>query len=184
MSDAGATGPCGIAAACLCNGDLPATGVLQATVTTQYVAQITAAFGDTTGFAVGDSICVNQSAVGATILVPVGGGADAAHVVLVPDGETCTPNFAYTVELDDGGRPLSCNAGTESQLSLTTQQAVDALRASDCTASLAAVDSRWGANPCGPASGCATGGDATLLGAAGALALVVAVALARRVRLL
>jgi len=165
----------------LCGGgDLPADGVLEATVTTEYQAQITATFGDATGFSIGDSICVNQSAVGATILVPVRNDADAAHVVLVPDGETCTPNFAYTVELDDAGRPLPCNAGNESSLSMTTQQAVDALRANDCTASLAAIDSRWSADPCGPASGCAVGGGPTALGALGAIALGVAISWRRR----
>ena len=162
-------------------GNLPADGVLEATLTTQYIAQITATFGDTTGFAVGDSICVNQSTVGATILVPVQSGGDAAHVILVPDGETCTPNFAYTVQLDDGGRPLACNAGSETSIPLTTQQAVDALRAQSCAATLAADDPRWGQNLCGAPGGCASSGaDATLLGAAGALALVVIVALARR----
>jgi hypothetical protein len=180
VSDAGATGTCGIAASCLCSGDLPARGVLEATVTTEYQAQITATFGDTTGFSIGDSICVNQSAVGATILVPIASDADAAHVVLVPDAETCTPNFAYTVQLDDAGRPLGCNAGNESSLTLTTQQAIDALRAQDCAASLGAVDARWSTSACVTSAGCALGGGTTAFGALGAIALVAWISSRRR----
>lgn len=177
-------GPCNLAAACLCGGgNVPADGVLEATVTASFQAQVTATFGDTTGFAVGDSICVNQSVVGATILVPVQSGGDADHVVLVPDGETCVPNFAYTVQLDDGGRPLACNAGIEQQVPLTTQQAVDALRAQDCAAALGALDSRWSDSECTATSGChasATAG-APLGAAAVGLALVWAIS-SRRAR--
>jgi hypothetical protein len=161
VTDGGSS--CDIAAACMCGGALvpagnvPADGVLEAEVTSAFQARVAATFGDTTGFAVGDMICVDQSVVGATILVPVQSGGDAAHVTLVPDGETCVPNFAYTVQLDDGGRPLACNAGIESQLPLTTQQAVDALRAQDCAASLGAVDARWTGSACAPPGGCSAG---------------------------
>jgi len=172
-------GPCDLAASCLCAGGT-ADGVLVATVTYSYEAQITATFGTTTGFAVGDSICVNQSAVGTTILVPVPSDADAAAIELVPDGETCVPNFAYTVELDDGGRPLACNSGIESTLPLTMQQAVDALQAQDCAASLAALDSRWSESECSAASGCrASPFGATPLGAASAVGVVLVFVLAR-----
>jgi hypothetical protein len=178
-------GPCELAASCLCGGaDAPADGVLVATVTSSYQAQITATFGDTTGFSVGDAICVNQSAVGATILVPVQSGGDAAHVVLVPDGETCVPNFAFTVQLDDGGRPLACNSGIESAIPLTTQQAVDALRAQDCAGALAVLDSRWAQNECSAPGGCRTSPwSASPLGAASLIGLVlVAVLSFRRAR--
>lgn len=162
MSDASAE-YCDIAASCLCggqfvqNGNVPADGVLEATVTYAYEAQITATFGNPGAFAVGDTICTNQSVVGATILIPVKSGSDAAQVVLPPpDGGTCVANFAFNVMLDDAGRPLSCNAGNEAQLSLTTQQAIDALLASDCTASLASSDSRWSESACATSGGCQT----------------------------
>jgi hypothetical protein len=175
MSDAST---CDIAASCLCGGafvhagNVPADGVLEATITNVYEAQITATFGNVGAFAVGDVICVNQSAVGASILVPVSHG-DAAQVVLPPpEGGTCVPNYAFNVLLDDGGRPLSCNAGNESQLALTTQQAIDALLASDCTASLAKNDSRWSESACATSGGCQTSSSAPGLGALVALAFV------------
>jgi hypothetical protein len=170
---------CDIAASCLCggkyvqNGNVPADGVLEATITYAYEAQITATFGNVGSFAVGDTICVDQSVVGATILVPVKNGGDAAQVVPPPpDGGTCVPNFAFNVMLDDGGRPLSCNAGNESQLSMTTQQAIDALMASDCTAQLAKNDSRWAENACAPSGGCQTSATTPGMGALFALVFV------------
>lgn len=173
---------CDTAAACLCGGtyvhagNLPADGVLEATITSSYVAEVTNTFGTTTGFATGDVICVDQSAVGSTILVPIQNGGDAAHVVPPPpDGGTCVPNFAYTVLLDDGGRPLACNDGTESSLALTEQQAVAAMRASDCTASLGAIDSQWTKSACQSSSGCnASAAPATFGAAATALVVVLA----------
>ncbi len=153
-------------------GNVPADGVLEATLTNAYEAQITATFGNVGAFAVGDVICVNQSVVGATILVPVS-HSDAAQVVLPPpEGGTCVPNYAFNVLLDDGGRPLSCNAGNESQLALTTQQAIDALLASDCTASLAKNDSRWSESACAPSGGCQTSASAPMGGALVTLAVL------------
>ncbi len=182
MSDGGQQ--CDIAAACLCGGtyihagNLPADGVLEATITSSYVAQVTSTFGTTTGFATGDVICVDQSAVGASILVPVQSGSDAAHVVPPPpDGGTCVPNFAYTVLLDDGGRPLACNDGTESSLALTEQQAVTAMRASNCTASLGAIDSHWTESACQTSGGCnASAAPATF----GVTVAIVVIAIAVR----
>lgn len=180
MSDAGQY--CDIAASCLCGGafvhagNLPADGVLEATVTSSYVGQVTRTFGTTTGFAVGDVICVDQSAVGATILVPVQDGSDAAHVVAPPpDGGTCVPNFAYTVQLDDAGRPLACNDGIESSLTLGEDQAVAALRANDCVASLGAIDSRWSQTDCATTSGCSEVGAPTSFGVAAAVIAVLAI---------
>jgi hypothetical protein len=151
---------CDIAASCLCGGlyvhagNLPADGVLEATITNAYIAQVTAVFG-TTSFSVGSVICVDQSTVGATILVPVQSGGDAAQVVPPPpDGGTCVPDYAYTVQLDDGGRPLSCNDGTQGSLQLTTSQAVTALLAKDCSTSLGSIDSRWTQNDCESSGGC------------------------------
>jgi len=159
---------CEIAATCLCRGDLPADGVLEATITAAFQAQVTAVHGNAGAFAVGDTICVDQSVVGASILVPVKSDSDAAQVVLPPpDGGTCVPSYAYTVLLDDGGRPLACNDGVESQLSLDTQQSTLALMASDCTAALAKSDSRWSGSSCAPSGGCAT--TFTSPSAAGAL---------------
>ena len=154
---------------------MPADGVLVAQVTASFQAQITATFGDATGFSVGDAICVNQSVVGATILVPVQNGGDA-EVILVPDGETCVPNFAYTVQLDDGGRPLACNSGLETNLPLSTQQAVDALRSPDCASALATLDARWSDTECSADSGCHA--SASSRAPLGAVALALAVALA------
>src|SRR5256885_13785969 len=129
------------AAACLCRGDLPADGVLEATIFSSFEAQITAVHGNVGAFVVGETICVDQSVVGAAILVPIENASDAAQVVLPPpDGGTCVPNYAYTVLLDDGGRPLACNAGDESQLSLDTSKSIDALLPSDCAAALAKDD--------------------------------------------
>ena len=186
MSDA-STEYCDIAASCLCGGqyvhagNVPADGVLEATITYAYEAQITATFGSVGTFAVGDTICVDQSVVGATILVPVKSGGDAAQVVPPPpDGGTCVPNFAFTVMLDDGGRPLACNAGSEAQLSLTTQQAIDALQANDCTAALAKNDSRWSQNACAPSGGCQTSATTPTIGAIAMLIAIVGLALARR----
>ena len=188
MSDASSE-YCDIAASCLCggkyvqNGNVPADGVLEATITYAYQAQITATFGNVGSFAVGDTICVNQSVVGATILAPVKNGGDAAQVVLPPpDGGTCVPNFAFNVMLDDGGRPLSCNAGNEAQLALTTQQAVDALLASDCAASLAKSDSRWADNACTPSGGCQTSATGPGMGAVASLVVVVLWISSRRFR--
>lgn len=185
MIDAGEY--CDIASSCLCGGkyfqagNLPATGVLEATVTQSFVAQITATFGTTTGFAVGDAICVDQSTVGATILVPVS-TSDAAQVVPPPpDGGTCVPNFAYTVLLDDGGRPLACNDGIESQLALTEQQAVAAMQAPDCNANLASLDARWADNECTTPGGCNE--SAAPLHAVGAAAIaLIALAVLSSVR--
>lgn len=166
---------CEIAATCLCRGDLPADGVLEAAVTAAFQAQITKVHGNAGAFGVGDTICVDQSIVGASILVPVKNDSDAAQVVLPPpDGGTCVPSYAYTVLLDDGGRPLACNDGVESQLSLDTQKSIDALMASDCTAALANDDSRWSGSSCAPGGGCAT--SASPVDTTGAL--VVAIALA------
>jgi len=176
-------GYCDIAASCLCGGvyvhagNLPADGVLEATVTSSYVAQVTAVHG-TSSFKVGDVICVDQSMVGATILVPVQNGSDAAQVVFPPpDGGTCVPNYAYTVVLDDGGRPLACNDGTQAGLQLTTSEAVAALLAKDCKGSLASVDSHWAQNECS-SGGCQSSPSAPL--ALGAL-VVLAVLLFLRV---
>jgi hypothetical protein len=181
VSDAGEY--CDIASSCLCGGafvhagNLPADGVLEATVTASYVAQVTATFGATTGFAVGDVICVDQSTVGATILVPLQSGTDAAQVVPPPpDGGTCVPNFAYTVQLDDAGRPLACNDGTESTLALTEQQAVAAMRASDCNASLASIDSHWADDECATSAGCNTSGASALGHVFGGAAMIIAFA--------
>ena len=166
---------CEIAATCLCRGDLPADGVLEATLTAAFQAQITAVHGNVGAFAVGDTICVDQSIVGASILVPVKSDSDAAQVVLPPpDGGTCVPSYAYTVLLDDGGRPLACNDGVESQLSLDTPKAIDALTASDCTAALAKNDSRWSGSSCAPSGGCAT--TFASPSAAGALVVVIVMA--------
>ena len=185
MSDDASTEICDTASACLCGGqfvhvsNVPARGVIEATVTTAYEAQITVVFGNVGTFAVGDSICVNQSTVDATILIPVS-DADAAQVVPPPpDGGTCVPNYAFSVMLDDGGRPLSCNAGNESQIPLTTQQTIDALLASDCNASLAKVDSRWSQNACVPLSGCQTSSSAPSIGALVVLAFVLWVSFRR-----
>ncbi len=160
MTDAAS---CAIASTCLCGGEnLPANGVLEATVTQSFVAQITATFGTTTGFAVGDAICVDQSVVGATILVPVQQDTDAAQVVLPPlDGGTCVPNYANTILLDDAGRPLACNDQNESALALTTPQAVAAMQASSCSASLSALDTRWSESSCADeGAGCNQSGSA------------------------
>jgi hypothetical protein len=177
-------GYCDIAASCLCGGlyvqagNIPATAVLEATVTTAYVAQITSIVGNTT-FAVGDTICVDQSEVGATILVPVQNGSDAAQVVLPPpEGGTCVPDYAYTVLLDDAGRPLACNDGTESSLLLTTNQAIAALQAPDCKASLASIDSRWSQTDCASSGGCSLAPEAAGFGSI--LVGLVLVALAAR----
>ena len=165
---------CETAATCLCRGDLPADGVLEATIFASFQAQITSVHGNVGAFVVGDTICVDQSVVGASILVPVKAASDAAQVVLPPpDGGTCVPNYAYTVLLDDGGRPLACNDGVESQLSLNTSKSVDALMASDCTAALAKDDSRWSGSSCASGGGCETSA-APLSGTA---ALVVAIGL-------
>jgi hypothetical protein len=160
-------GYCDIAASCLCGGmyvhagNVPADAVLEATITSSYVARVTTVIGTST-FAVGDVICVNQSAVGSTILVPIQNGSDAAQVVPPPpDGGTCVPDYAYTVLLDDGGRPLVCNDGTQSSLQLTTDQAVTALRAKSCAASLASIDSRWSQTDCASPGGCQVGPDAS-----------------------
>jgi hypothetical protein len=151
---------CDIAATCLCRGDLPADGVLEATIFAAFQAHITAVHGNASAFAIGETICIDQSVVGASILVPVKSASDAAQVVLPPplgDGGsgTCVPNQAYTVLLDDGGRPLACNDGIESQLSLDTPKSIAALMASDCTAALAKDDSRWSGSSCAP-GGCET----------------------------
>lgn len=151
---------CETAATCLCRGDLPADGVLEATITAAFEARVTATHGNAGAFAIGDTICVDQSIVGASILVPIKSDSDAAQVVLPPPiGDsgvgTCVPNQAYTVLLDDGGRPLACNDGIESQLSLGTQKSIDALMASDCTGALAKDDSRWSGSSCA-LSGCST----------------------------
>jgi hypothetical protein len=168
---------CDIAASCLCGGqyvhagNLPADGVLEATITTAYIAQVTAVFG-TTSFSVGSVICVDQSTVGATILVPVQNGSDAAQVVPPPpDGGTCVPDYAYTVLLDDGGRPLSCNDGTQASLQLSTSQAVTALLAKDCSASLGSIDSRWDQNDCASSGGCQTSPAAPIGVAVGVIVL-------------
>ena len=155
--------------------------MLEATLTSAYVAQINAVYG-TSSFAVGDVICVDQSVVGSDILVPIQNGSDAAQVVPPPpDGGTCVPNYAYTVLLDDGGRPLACNDGTQSSLQLTTAQAVTALQATDCSASLAAIDSRWGQTDCATTGGCQSSPkvDGSLPVGMAALAVVVVSLLAR-----
>ena len=162
---------CETAATCLCRGDLPADGVLEATVFASFEAQITNVHGNVGAFAVGDTICVDQSIVGASILVPVKSGSDAAQVVFPPEGGTCVPSYAFTVLLDDGGRPLACNDGIESQLSLGTSKSIDALLASDCTAALANGDSRWSGSSCAEGGGCAT--SASLGGPAGALVVAI-----------
>jgi hypothetical protein len=139
-------------------GNIPADAVLEAVVTSAYNAQITAVFG-TTSFAVGDTICVDQSIAGATILIPVQNGSDAAQVLPPPpDGGTCVPDYAFTLLLDDGGRPLSCNDGTQASLPLTTAQAVAALRAPDCQSSLASVDQGWTQSECPTPGGCEVAG--------------------------
>ena len=165
---------CETAATCLCRGDLPADGVLEATISAAFEAEITKVHGNVGAYAVGDTICVDQSIASATILVPVKIDSDAAHVVVAPDGGTCVPSYAYTVLLDDGGRPLACNDGIESQLSLDTQKSVDALMASDCTAALAKNDARWSESSCAPSGGCAT----SAFPVDGVGALVVAIAMA------
>jgi hypothetical protein len=180
VSDAGY---CDIAASCLCGGlyvhagNVPADAVLEATITSAYIAQVTNVVG-TSSFVVGDVICVNQSVVGATILVPIQNGSDAAQVVPPPDGGTCVPDYAYTVLLDDGGRPLACNDGTQGSLPLTTDEAIAALRAKDCATSLATVDSRWSATDCVSGGGCALAPGAA--GALGALVVVVLLWVSRR----
>ncbi len=171
---------CETAATCLCRGDLPADGVLEATIFASFEAQVTVVHGNVGAFAVGDTLCVDQSIVGASILVPVKSVTDAAQVVLPPpDGGSCVPNYAYTVLLDDGGRPLACNDGIESQLSLDTPASIDALMASDCTAALAKDDARWSGTSCASSGGCET--SLTSPSAAGALvALAILSALAVR----
>jgi len=170
---------CETAATCLCRGDLPADGVLEATIFASFQAQITNVHGNVGAFAIGQTICVDQSIVGATILAPVKNGSDAAQVVLPPPlGDagtgTCVPNNAYTVLLDDAGRPLGCNDGIESQLSLDQQKSIDALMASDCTAALAKDDGRWAGSSCAEGGGCST--SAPPLDGMGAL-VVVAIAI-------
>jgi len=159
--------------------NLPADAVLEATLTSAYIAQITAIDGTSTTFAIGDTICVNQSIVGANILVPVQNEGDAAQVVLPAlEGGACVPNVAYTILLDDGGRPLACNDGNQSNLPLTTQQAVAALRAPSCSASLASVSANWGQSDCETTGGCHTA--PTFQAALGAgLTLMVALVIAR-----
>jgi hypothetical protein len=165
----------------LCRGDLPADGVLEATIFASFQAQITAVHGNTGAFAVGNTICIDQSIVGASILVPVKSASDAAQVVMPPpllDGGsgTCVPNQAYTVLLDDGGRPLACNDGIEPQLPLDTAKSIDALMASDCTAAVAKSDSRWSESSCvAIGSGCAT--SASPVSGIGALVVAIAVLL-------
>lgn len=145
--------------------------MLEATVTYAYIAQVTGIVGSAPAFAVGDTICVDQSIVGANILVPVQNEGDAAQVVLPAlEGGACVPNYAYTILLDDAGRPLGCNDGTEANLPLTTTQAIAALQAPSCTASLEAVNDGWSASDCAT-TGCnvaptfqaALGAGATLL---------------------
>lgn len=176
---------CETAATCLCRGDLPADGVLEATIFAAFQAQITKVHGNAGVFAVGDTICIDQSIVGASILVPLKSGSDAAQVVLPPplaEGGvgTCVPNQAFTVLLDDGGRPLACNDGIESQLSLDTPKSIDALMASDCTAALAKDDSRWAGSSCAPGGGCAVtfSGSAAATDGIGAGALACAIVIA------
>jgi hypothetical protein len=141
-----------------------------------FQAQVTAVHGNVGSFAIGDTLCVNQSVVGATILVPVKSTSDAAQVVLPPpDGGTCVPNYAYTVLLDDGGRPLACNAGDESQLALDTPTSALALMASDCTAALAKNDARWSETSCA-STGCETSAPTTGVSGAGALVCAIAIA--------
>jgi hypothetical protein len=158
----------------LCRGDLPADGVLEATIFASFEAQVTAVHGNTGAFVVGDTLCVDQSVVGASILVPVNNASDAAQVVLPsPEAGTCVPNYAYTVLLDDGGRPLACNDGIESQLSLDTPESIAALMASDCAGALAKDDSRWSGTSCAPNGGCET--SASTLPGAGALVIALAI---------
>jgi len=170
-------------------GNLPADAVLEATITSSYVAQVTAIVGSTPAFSVGDVICVDQSVVGGTILVPVQNAGDASQVVHPPpDGGTCVPNFAYTVLLDDGGRPLACNDGTQASLALTTDQAVSAMRAPSCESSLAAIDPHWSQNECASSSGCHTSPTSpssltlvgTLLTAVAVISLATALRRSRR----
>ncbi len=181
--DVGTT-DCDLASSCLCGGmyvqasNLPADAVLEATLTSAYVAQVTAIDGTSSAYMVGDTICVNQSVVGANILVPVQNAGDAAQVVLPAlEAGACVPNVAYTVLLDDGGRPLACNNGTESSLPLTTAQAVAALRAPSCSASLATVNADWSQSDCNT-SGCHTA--PTFQAALGAMATLVAAMLVAR----
>ena len=173
---------CETAATCLCRGDLPADGVLEATIFAAFQTQITNVHGNAGIFAVGQTICVDQSIVGASILVPLKSGSDAAQVVLPPpltEGGvgTCVPNQAFTVLLDDGGRPLACHDGVESQLSLDTPKSIDALLASDCTGALAKDDARWSGSSCASGGGgCETSAAATDGVGAGALACAMVIA--------
>jgi hypothetical protein len=161
--------------------NVPADAVLEATLTYAYIAQVTGIVGNSTTFSVGDTICVNQSVVGANILVPVQNAGDAAQVVLPAlEGGACVPNYAYTVLLDDGGRPVTCNDGTQVNLPLTTAQAIAALQAPSCTSSLAAVNASWSETDCST-SGCHTA--PTFQAAFGATAtLLMTVVIARATR--
>ena len=181
-------GTCDMAASCLCGAidlpasNLPASAVLEATVTTAFIAEVTMVYGTTTAFAVGDTVCVDQSEVGATILIPVQNGGDAAQVVLPPpDGGTCVPNYAYTVLLDDAGRPMACD-GPQASLKLAPMDVVNALEAPSCSASLESVDPGWSQSDCGLLAGGCSVGRAPLEAGLVVLVAVGASWLARRLR--
>lgn len=174
---------CDTNSACVC-GDggfsyvpypVPATGVLEGTVTTNgggsgnAMVTIASIHGDGGSYTVGDSVAayVGTAAEGASVLIPIGapmgdGGNALAGVVLDAEGTyTCRSQAV-------GPRPVSA------------ELFIAAVTSSDCAGTLAADDASWARDSCdGPGGGgCAVGGDAP--STLGILLAVVSVIAARR----
>jgi hypothetical protein len=136
---------CETTAMCLCDArpgpSLPADGVIEAVVTAPYVARVTTLYGATHGFDVGQTLCVNETTIGAMVLVPT--PFTSAGLVYDTQSAACpSMNVHVSVTLEND-RPLACSYDPIGRLPLTKAQAVAALESNDCVATLGALDPRW-----------------------------------------
>ncbi len=138
---------CGVTAMCLCDArpgpSMPADGVIEALVTSPYVARVTATYGYVGGTNVGDTLCVDETSPGTTVLVPT--PLMPAGVALDTGSAACpSQDVPVTVTLTDARRPAACSQAPLATLPLTKTQAIAALQANECTGMLMSLDDRWG----------------------------------------
>jgi hypothetical protein len=163
---------------CVCGGDfaivgypVPAKGVLEGVALANGMARIERTYGDALGFAIGDQVLLaNARPAGTRILAPI----DAA-------GQT---NLA-AIELDVDGMYACRSQGVTRAPELDAAQFVQAVMASDCAATLRAIDPAWRerqgcegpGDPVEPSmdGGCSAGADAEAASVGILLALVAAI---------
>jgi len=153
---------------CLC-GDVgyggSADGVLEGTIVAsssgRSTMRIDEIYGNNGGHYSGEQISVAMTPIGTHLLAPLYAGSSDLGALIVLKND----------------RPEAC----PEPLPLSKQQAIDALRASDCNAALAKVDPRWADSVCKKENGgCAVSGSDP--SSVAILCAIVGAIAARRVR--